>query len=164
MRSICGAAVLLSLLACRSSEDAAPSPPWMGGELRAAKAGHEVLVAAARGSYCPDDSTLALLAVGSEWVAALSLRTPWPAGGGDTLTVGTTGAGLGSARAALRPVSPEVGMALVGARGFVRLEPSATATGTFEFTAATAPSSPDSVRVTGRFIGVPVLSDLCAAR
>ena len=164
MRSTCVAAVLVFMLACRDSEDAAPSPPGLGGQFHVRKAGREVLAAPARGSYCPDDTTLALVAVGSEWAAALSLRTPWPAAQPETLVVGTAENGPPRARAAVRAVSRDVGMALVGARGFVRTAPGAAAAGTFDFTAATAPSSRDSVRITGRFSGIPVVPDLCQAR
>ena len=165
MRSACMAAVLLFLLACRDSEDAPPAAtPGVGGALRVSRGGVEVLAAAARGAYCPDDTTLALVAVGDRWTAALSLRTPWPAAAADTFTVVAAAGGAGSARAAVRPVSQEVGMALVGARGLVRLRPGRTASGTFDFTAPTGPGSRDSVRVTGTFAGVPVRADLCADR
>jgi len=162
MRSACMAAVLLLLLACRDSEDATPPPPGIGGELRVSRAGREVLAAAARGSSCPDDTTLALVAVGPEWAVALALRATWPAAAADTFVVTGSAGGLGTARAALRPILNGVGMALVGMRGVVRLGPGRTASGTFEFTAPTGPGSRDSVHVTGSFTGVPVLADPCA--
>jgi hypothetical protein len=134
------------------------------GRLSAQRDDRLLLEAPATGSRCAADTTIAVVALGAEWVVALSLRIPWPPDSALELRIVPPPAGAGFASVAARPVSDSVGLALIGVRGVVHLDPSTTLTGDFDASAPTQPGAPDSVRLTGRLTGIPIADDLCPGR
>ncbi len=150
--------LLLPLIACAG----APGERTGTGRLRLERDGALLVEAPASASRCAADSTIAIVAIGGEWIAALALRVAWPLDAALQLPIVTAGR-PGSASLAARPVADSVGLAVIGTRGVVHLEPGATLTGRFDAEAPTMPGAPDSVRITGRLEGVRIADDLCPA-
>jgi hypothetical protein len=145
---------------CGSWDDAAPADT--GGRLTLAGGDGEVLLdAPALGSRCAIDSTVAVVAVGSEWSTALALRAPWPVDSPLVLTVAPRPTAVGTAALAVRQVRDTVGAAHVAQRGSPRLEPGAELSGEFEVVAAPQAPAADSGRFVGRFPAMPLTVDLC---
>jgi hypothetical protein len=143
--------------ACRGESAAAAT----GRSLRLEGDGRTLVRATASASRCAADSTIAVVAVGAGWAAALAMRLPWPVDSDRVLTAAPLPSLMDAATVAARPVGDSVGPALVSARGTVIVEAGRTLTGRFDVIAPTLPGAPDSVHLTGRFDGVPVNDDLC---
>lgn len=147
----------LLLAACGRDRDANDAP----GVLSLMRDSLPLLSATATASRCPADSTIAVVALGPAWTAALSMRVAWPADTARELPVAATAGAMATAVVAARPVADSIGPALVAGRGTVHLAAGAPLSGWFEAMAATQPGAPDSVRLEGHFDGVTVNDDLC---
>ena len=148
---------LLAACACDGTSSGGEAP----GRLTLARKGEVLVDAPASASRCPADSTIALVAIGTEWVAAISVRVAWPSDTARDLTVVRAPGRPGTGVVAARPVADSAGSVLLAARGSIELGPGATMSGRFEVVAPTQPGAPDSVLLTGRFESVLVADDLC---
>jgi len=156
------AAAWLAFSGCATSGDS-ERPAGAGvGTMTVRRSGDGSLFsAAARAWFCAADSVLSIAAVGTNWTAAIALRSPWPPADSQYAIGSNFGAG-DSARLALRPLPgrDSVGFAFTGRSGRVRLRGGTPLSGQF---AAVVRADKDSLRVEGRFDGITVDRNGCAA-
>ena len=133
------------IVACPSGRDGASDSAHLVIERASPHPAH-LLNATAHARYCSRDSSLTIVAVGTDWSAVVGLRTMWPPSG--VFTVDTAPAGIGTAAVALRSGSDSVTPALVSRSGKVKVDSGAALKGRF-----TVQTGHDSIPVilTGRF-------------
>ena len=146
--------LLLMAVACRGGE-AAPDDS-AGGRLEVdGEPGGRMVDAAARGLACARDTTVAIVGIGEEWAAAISMRTLLPSGGSE-LRIRIAHDSIGGAMLALRALGDTM-FSITADSGLLRLAEGDSLAGTFE-----AHAGRDSTlrRLSGRF-AVPMPPDSC---
>jgi hypothetical protein len=156
-RRLLAAAALLVLAgaACDAGPGAGAGSSPGGGRLvaeRVAKRTTTLWNGPAQASYCPSDSLMLIMAIGSDWTSGFAVRVVLPLIQERTFQVQRVLGGVGTATAAFRPLG--TGPAQLGVGGSLRLEPSRTINGRFDVAA------PDSggvhVSIRGRWSRVPL--------
>jgi hypothetical protein len=111
--------------------------------------------ALARGSYCPSDTAVVVVATGDDAAAAVALRTAWPVEGRTTFAIERVMGGVGTAAVAMRRLQGDsVVAATVAVRGTVRLDVGPRLEAVVE--AVALDSAGAEVPLTGRLEGVSV--------
>ncbi len=133
------------IVACPSGRDGASDSAHLVIERASPHPAH-LLNAAAHARYCSRDSSLTIVAVGTDWSAVVGMRSAWPPTG--AFTADSALAGIGTAAVALRSGADSVAPALVSRSGKVEIDSGAALKGRF-----TVQTGPDSISVilTGHF-------------
>jgi hypothetical protein len=155
------AVVILALFGCAGGDRTEATDSSAGTVVLRRSDGGQLLSARAHAWYCPEDSSLAIAAVGGGWSAAIALRSPWP----PTDSVFGLGALLGatgSAALALRPIPrrDSVGVAMRSRRGSVTIRSSGPLAGRLD--GLVSSDAGDSMHVSGSLEGLVVDTNGCA--
>ena len=159
-----GVAVATSLAGCRAPGGDFPEAA-AGRMVVAWRGGSRLLDAEARATYCAGDSVLVIIALDTEWGAGLVLRGRFPVAAARSFAVRTRLGADGTAAAAFRSVADSVHRAVLGLRGFVRVEPGGQASGRFAIGAAPLPGGSEPLHLVGTFRALPTsdTSATCSA-
>jgi len=125
---------MAGLVACPGGDGTAKGSAHLVVE-RSAPHAARLVDAVARARYCPRDSTLTIIAVGSAWNAVVGMRTAWPPSG--TLTVDSALRGIGTAAVAVRSATDSVIPALISRSGKVEIDRGTNIEGHFTVVAGT---------------------------
>ena len=153
-------AILLALAAAACSSDT-PAVGHAGGRFTLSgsiprQAAKRFASAPATATWCPDDTSLAVVIVTSHGDGGAAARLHWPLSAMQTLVVGRRLGSVGTATVAWRPVEDSVRSAYVADSGQVRLEQGRRGSVSGSFTAWARVKDSTVMRLEGSLSGIPV--------